>query len=101
MYLPIPEGLEIPETGTFDLVTTFENREGQLYPIAVDGIPFPEMEEQPEAEAETEAEMQPEAEVETTARRRSRHRRATQPIRPRRRGEGHRITGGSSFLGLC
>jgi hypothetical protein len=67
MYLPIPEGLEIPETGTFDLVTTFENREGQLYPIAVDGIPFPEMEEQPEAEAETEAEMQPEAEVETTA----------------------------------
>ena len=65
MYLPIPEGLEIPETGTFDLVTTFENREGQLYPIAVDGIPFPEMEEQPEAEAE--AEMEPEAEVETTA----------------------------------
>lgn len=61
MYLPIPEGLEIPETGTFDLVTTFENREGQLYPIAVDGIPFPEMEEQPEAE------MEPEAEVETTA----------------------------------
>lgn len=65
MYLPIPEGLEIPETGTFDLVTTFENREGQLYPIAVDGIPFPEMEEQPEAEAESE--MEPEAEVETTA----------------------------------
>ena len=65
MYLPIPEGLEIPETGTFDLVTTFENREGQLYPIAVDGIPFPEMEEQPEAEAE--AEMEPEAEVETSA----------------------------------
>jgi hypothetical protein len=59
MYLPIPEGLEIPETGTFDLVTTFENREGQLYPIAVDGIPFPETEAEPEAE--------PEAEVETTA----------------------------------
>ena len=59
MYLPIPEGLEIPESGTFDLVTTFENREGQLYPIAVDGIPFPETEAEPEAE--------PEAEVETTA----------------------------------
>jgi hypothetical protein len=59
MYLPIPEGLEIPETGTFDLVTTFENREGQLYPIAVDGIPFPETEAEPEAGAE--------AEVETTA----------------------------------
>ena len=55
MYLPIPEGLEIPETGTFDLVTTFENREGQLYPIAVDGIPFPEMEEQPEAEVKRQA----------------------------------------------
>ena len=54
MYLPIPEGLEIPETGTFDLVTTFENREGQLYPIAVDGIPFPETEAEPEAEAEVE-----------------------------------------------
>jgi len=59
MYLPIPEGLEIPETGTFDLVTTFENREGQLYPIAVDGIPFPE--------TETETEAEPEAEAETTA----------------------------------
>ena len=54
MYLPIPEGLEIPESGTFDLVTTFENREGQLYPIAVDGIPFPETEAEPEAEAEVE-----------------------------------------------
>lgn len=64
MYLPIPEGLEIPETGTFDLVTTFENREGQLYPIAVDGIPFPEMEDQeaPEAEGpEMEMEMEMEA----------------------------------------
>jgi len=65
MYLPIPEGLEIPETGTFDLVTTFENREGQLYTIAVDGIPVPETEAEPEPE--TEGEMAPEAEVETTA----------------------------------
>lgn len=70
IYLPIPEGLEIPESGTFDLVTTFENREGQLYPIAVDGIPFPET-EAPEAEGgEAEAEggeAEVEAEVETTA----------------------------------
>lgn len=64
MYLPIPEGLEIPETGTFDLVTTFENREGQLYPIAVDGIPFPETEAEPEAEAAPEAEVETTAEVE-------------------------------------
>jgi hypothetical protein len=62
MYLPIPEGLEIPETGTFDLVTTFENREGQLYPIAVDGIPFPETEAEPEAEAEPEVETTAEVE---------------------------------------
>ena len=63
MYLPIPEGLEIPETGTFDLVTTFENREGQLYPIAVDGIPFPEMEDQEAPEAEA-PEMEMEVEME-------------------------------------
>lgn len=61
-YLPIPEGLEVPESGTFDLVTTFENREGQLYPVAIDGIPLPEAESE-----EPEDEMAPEAEVETTA----------------------------------
>jgi len=55
-YLPIPEGLEVPEGETFDLVTTYTLDEGQLYPLAVDGIPFPDM-ENPEDEQEMEMEM--------------------------------------------
>lgn len=55
-YLPIPEGLRVPEGETFDLVTTYTIDEGQLYPLAVDGIPFPDMED-PEAEAEQEMEI--------------------------------------------
>lgn len=51
-YLPIPEGLEVPEGETFDLVTTYTVEDGQLYPLAVDGIPFPDA-EAPEAEQET------------------------------------------------
>ena len=53
-YLPIPEGLEIPEGETFDLVTTYAVDGGQLYPLAVDGIAFPDIEapeeEMPEEE---------------------------------------------------
>jgi hypothetical protein len=54
-YLPIPEGLQVPEGETFDLVTTYTVEDGQLYPLAVDGIPFPDM-EAPEAEQEMEME---------------------------------------------
>jgi len=43
-YLPIPDGLEIPEGETFDLVTTYAIDDGQLYPLAVNGIPFEERE---------------------------------------------------------
>ena len=43
-YLPIPEGLQVPEGETFDLMTTYTLDEGQLYPVAVDGIPFPDVE---------------------------------------------------------
>jgi len=39
MNIKIPEGLEVPESGQIDLVTTFEVRGGELYPLAVDGIP--------------------------------------------------------------
>lgn len=39
MNIKIPEGLEVPESGQVDLVTTFEVRGGELYPLAVDGIP--------------------------------------------------------------
>jgi hypothetical protein len=56
-YLPIPEGLQVPEGETFDLVTTYTVDDGQLYPLAVDGIPFPDM-EAPEAEEEGEQEME-------------------------------------------
>jgi hypothetical protein len=56
-YLPIPEGLQVPEGKTFDLVTTYTVDDGQLYPLAVDGIPFPDM-EAPEAEEEGEQEME-------------------------------------------
>jgi hypothetical protein len=54
-YLPIPEGLEIPEGETFELTTTYTIDDGQLYPLAVNGIAFPDV-EAPEAEAEEEME---------------------------------------------
>jgi hypothetical protein len=61
-YLPIPEGLEIPEGETFDLVTTYTVDGGQLYPLAVNGIAFPDIEapEQEEAEEEMPEEEMPE-----------------------------------------
>jgi hypothetical protein len=60
-YLPIPEGLEVPEgMETFELVTTYKVEDGQLYPVAVDGIPFPDMEAEGEAEMEMEMESGPE-----------------------------------------
>ncbi len=61
-YLPIPEGLEIPEGETFDLVTTYTVDDGQLYPLAVGGIAFPDIEapEQEEAEEEMPEEEMPE-----------------------------------------
>ena len=55
-YLPIPEGLEIPEGETFDLVTTYTVDDGQLYPLAVGGIAFPNV-EAPEEKAVAEEEM--------------------------------------------
>ena len=55
-YLPIPEGLQVPEGETFDLVTTYTIDGGQLYPVAVDGIPFPQM-EAPEEEVMAEEDM--------------------------------------------
>ena len=42
-YLPIPEG------ETFELTTTYTIDDGQLYPLAVNGIAFPDV-EAPEAE---------------------------------------------------
>ena len=60
MNIKIPEGLEVPESGQVDLVTTFEVRGGDLYPLAVDGIPVEAAEvEEPEQEME-----EPEQEME-------------------------------------
>jgi hypothetical protein len=61
-YLPIPEGLEIPEGETFDLVTTYAVDGGQLYPLAVNGIAFPDIEAPEQEEEEAEEEM-PEEEM--------------------------------------
>ena len=64
-YLPIPEGLEIPEGETFDLVTTYAVDGGQLYPLAVDGIAFPDVEapEEEMPEEEMPEEEMPEEEM--------------------------------------
>jgi hypothetical protein len=41
-YLPIPEGFQPPNEETFELPVMFEMRDGQLYALAVDGMPLPE-----------------------------------------------------------
>ena len=64
-YLPIPEGLEIPEGETFDLATTYTIDGGQLYPLAVGGIAFPDIEapEEEMSEEEMSEEEMPEEEM--------------------------------------
>lgn len=49
-YIPVPEGLQVPEGETFDLPVTFEVRDGMLYALAVDGMPVPEEDEEAEEE---------------------------------------------------
>jgi hypothetical protein len=51
-YIPIPEGLELPQEPVFDLPVTFEMREGMLYALAVNGLAVPEEGEQPTEGAE-------------------------------------------------
>jgi hypothetical protein len=58
----MPEGLEVPKEPEFELPVTFEVRDGQLYALAVDGMPLPEKEmeeEEPEMEEEEEEEEEP------------------------------------------
>jgi hypothetical protein len=38
--IPLPEGLQIPKEPVFDLPVTFEMRDGELYTLAIDGIPL-------------------------------------------------------------
>lgn len=55
-YIPMPEGFTPPEEPEFELPVTFEVRDGQLYALAVDGMPLPEMEDMEEEEPEMEEE---------------------------------------------
>lgn len=57
-YLPIPEGFQPPNEETFELPVMFEMRDGQLYALAVDGMPLPEGEMEDE-EDEMEMEDEP------------------------------------------
>lgn len=54
-YVPMPEGLQVPEEKQFDLPVTFEVRDNMLYALAVDGLPVPQEGEEPE-EGEAEGE---------------------------------------------
>jgi len=47
-YVPMPEGLQLPEQPQFDLPVTFEVRDNMLYALAVDGMPVPKEGEEPE-----------------------------------------------------
>lgn len=47
-YVPMPEGLQLPEQPQFDLPVTFEVRDNMLYALAVDGLPVPKEGEEPE-----------------------------------------------------
>lgn len=51
-YLPIPEGLEMPEEGPFEVPIVAELRDGQLYVLEIGGIPLPDPEEEMEEELE-------------------------------------------------
>lgn len=55
-YLPIPEGFQPPNEETFELPVMFEMRDGQLYALAVDGMPLPEGGEAEDEEMEMEDE---------------------------------------------
>lgn len=59
-YLPIPEGFQPPNEEVFELPVTFEMRDGQLYALAVDGMPLPESDSEPEEDDEMEDEMEDE-----------------------------------------
>lgn len=63
-YIPLPEGFKPPNEETFELPVMFEMREGQLYALAVDGMPLPmgeEEDEEMEDEGESEGKkMEPE-----------------------------------------
>jgi hypothetical protein len=55
-YLPLPEGLEVPPEGQFELPVLAEMREGQIYVLEIGGMPLPDVEAEMEEELDN-AEM--------------------------------------------
>jgi hypothetical protein len=49
-YLPMPEGLELPPEGQFEIPVIAEVREGQIYVLEIGGMPLPDVEEEMEEE---------------------------------------------------
>ena len=56
-YIPIPEGLQVPDQPEFEMPVTFEVRDNMLYALTIDGMPIPKEGEKPEKEMEVEMEM--------------------------------------------
>jgi hypothetical protein len=57
-YIPMPEGLQVPDQPEFEMPVTFEVRDNMLYALAVGGMPIPEEGEAPEEEMEREMEQE-------------------------------------------
>jgi hypothetical protein len=53
-YIPVPEGLELPDQPQFDMPVTFEVRDNMLYALAVNGMPVPKEKEEEGEEMEEE-----------------------------------------------
>jgi hypothetical protein len=46
----MPEGLELPPEGQFEIPVVAEVREGQIYVLEIGGVPLPDVEEDMDAE---------------------------------------------------
>lgn len=53
-YLPLPEGLELPPEGQFEVPVLAEMREGQIYVLEIGGMPLPDVEQEMEEELDNE-----------------------------------------------
>jgi len=49
-YLPLPEGLEVPPEGQFEVPVLAEMREGQIYVLEIGGMPLPDVDAEMEEE---------------------------------------------------
>jgi hypothetical protein len=53
-YIPVPEGLALPDQPQFDMPVTFEVRDNMLYALAVNGMPVPKEKDEEGEEMEEE-----------------------------------------------